>query len=157
MQLCVDLINAVVEDIRDAEIAIHLCSGNSDRSWGAEGGYEPILPFLQRLNVDHYVMEFAIPAAGHVSALDELPERCMVGLGCVDCRSEYIDTPDEIAGRVRSALEYIDADRILLNPDCGFAPGMGFAIPLDEAYQKLRNEAEAAKILRSEIKASERE
>jgi len=35
-----------------------------------------------------------------------------------------------------------------LNPDCGFAPGKSSEIPLDEAYLKLRNEAEASRILR---------
>ena len=35
-----------------------------------------------------------------------------------------------------------------LNPDCGFAPGIAADIPLDEAYLKLKNEAEAARRLR---------
>ena len=96
-------------------------------------------------------MEFAIPAAGCISVIEELPKECKIGLGCVDCRGEHIDTPEEIADRVRKALKYIEPERILLNPDCGFAPGMRFDIPLDEAYQKRRNEAQAARILRSEV------
>jgi len=73
-----------------------------------------------------------------------------IGLGCVDCRSAHIDTPEEIANRVREALEFISADRVMLHPDCGFAPGSAADIPIDEAYLKLRNEALAAKILRAE-------
>ena len=40
------------------------------------------------------------------------------------------------------------AERLTLNPDCGFAPGNAADIPIDEAYAKLSNEAEAAAILR---------
>ena len=40
-------------------------------------------------------------------------------------------------------------ERLWLNPDCGFAPGSGADIPIDEAYAKLRNEAAAAELLRA--------
>ncbi len=42
-------------------------------------------------------------------------------------------------------------ERITLNPDCGFAPGSGAAVSIDEAYRKLCNEATAARILREEF------
>ena len=79
------------------------------------------------------MLEFAIPAAGDMRVLRDLPERFDLGLGCVDCRSSHIDTPDEIAARVRQALEYVAAERITLHPDCGFAPGSAADIPIDEA------------------------
>ena len=68
----------------------------------------------------------------------------------MDCRSAHIDTPEEIVRRVREALEYVAPNRIMLHPDCGFAPGSAADIPLDEAYLKLRNEARAAEMLRAE-------
>ena len=146
---CVSLINAVVEDVDGGTVAVHLCRGNRGRQgWGKEGGYEPIVPALRALNVHQYVMEFAIPVAGDVSVLAELPMGRQIGLGCVDCRNEHVDTPEEIRERVEAALQYVRPERILLNPDCGFAPGSGFDIPLDEAYQKLSNEVAAAAMLR---------
>ena len=66
----------------------------------------------------------------------------------MDCRSEHVDTPEEIVARVEAAMRYVEPERLSLNPDCGFAPSIRFEIPLDEAYLKLRNEAEAARILR---------
>jgi 5-methyltetrahydropteroyltriglutamate--homocysteine methyltransferase len=63
-------------------------------------------------------------------------------------RGEQVDTPEEIAARVEPALAYLPPERVLLNPDCGFAPGSAFDIPLDEAYLKLKHEAEAARLLR---------
>jgi 5-methyltetrahydropteroyltriglutamate--homocysteine methyltransferase len=49
---------------------------------------------------------------------------------------------------VEKALKHVAPERISLHPDCGFAPGSAADIPLDEAYQKLCNEAAAAKTLR---------
>ena len=57
--------------------------------------------------------------------------------------------PEAIAERVGQALRHVDAERLWLNPDCGFAPGSAADIPIDEAYAKLRNEAAAAALLRA--------
>jgi 5-methyltetrahydropteroyltriglutamate--homocysteine methyltransferase len=50
--------------------------------------------------------------------------------------------------RVTEAQQYVDAARLSLNPDCGFAPGSAAEIPIDEAYAKLQAEAAAAARLR---------
>ena len=147
--LCVDLLNRIVEGVIGIRTAVHLCRRNKGREgWIGEGGYGPIIPFLQRLKLDGYVMEFSIPVTGDLEVLRELPEDKEIGVGCVDVRSEHVDTPEEIAGRVEEAMKYIPRERITLNPDCGFAPGSAAEIPLDEAYQKLKNEATAAARLR---------
>ncbi len=152
MSYCADLINRVVDQVEGIRLAIHLCRRNKGRGgWVGEGGYEPILPALSDLQVDILMLEFAIPAAGDFAVLQEFPERFDIGLGCVDCRSSHIDTPEEIAGRVRRALQYVAPERLLLHPDCGFAPGSAADIPLDEAYMKLKNQAAAAKMLREEF------
>jgi 5-methyltetrahydropteroyltriglutamate--homocysteine methyltransferase len=94
------------------------------------------------------MMEFTIPAAGDMRCLADLPERFAIGLGCVDCRGEVIDSPDVIVSRVEQAMQHVAKERILLAPDCGFAPGNAADIPIDEAYAKLRNMATAARRLR---------
>jgi 5-methyltetrahydropteroyltriglutamate--homocysteine methyltransferase len=94
------------------------------------------------------MLEFAIPAAGDYAVLRDLPKDRAIGLGCVDCRGEHIDTPDEIVARVEKALKYVAPERLTLHPDCGFAPGSAADIPIDEAYRKLCNEVAAAAILR---------
>ena len=149
MDLAAAKINEMVEGVDGLKLALHLCRRNWGRSgWGAEGGYEPIIDTLKRIRVDQYVMEFSIPAAGDIAILKELPEDSLIGLGSVDCRFEHIDTPEEIVARVEEALKYVAPERLSLNPDCGFAPGATSEIPLDEAYLKLKNEAEAARRLR---------
>lgn len=151
MDYAVDLLNRVVDGVEGIKLAVHLCRRNKGRAgWVGEGGYGPILPALSKLNADMLMLEFAIPVAGDFAVLEKLPERFDIGLGCVDCRSEHIDTPDEIVGRVEQALKYVAPERISLHPDCGFAPGSAADIPIDEAYLKLRNEAAAAEMLRKE-------
>ena len=93
-------------------------------------------------------MEFSIPVAGDVAILKELPEDKLIGLGAVECRFEKIDTQDQIVGRVEEALKHVDAKRLSINPDCGFSPGLEGEMPLEEPYQKLKNEAAAARRLR---------
>ena len=146
---CVSLINAVFEGVTGVRRAVHLCRRNKGRKgWVAEGSYDAIMPQLRALDVDQLMMEFTIPAAGDMRCLRDLPERVHVGLGCVDCRGEVIDSPDTIVERVERALAHVAPSRIALAPDCGFAPGNAADIPVDEAYQKLRNMAAAARVLR---------
>ena len=149
MDLAAAKINEVVEGVDGLQIALHLCRRNWGRKgWGAEGGYEPIIETMKKINVDQYVMEFSIPVTGDVAILKQLPDDKLIGLGCVECRFEEVDTTEQIVARVEEAMKYVDAGRLSLNPDCGFAPGIELDMPLDEPYLKLRNEAAAADILR---------
>ena len=149
MDLAADKINEMLDGIDQVQTAMHLCRRNWGRKgWGAAGGYDPIIETMKKIKVDQYVMEFSIPVAGDVAVLQQLPEDKLIGLGSVDCRFEKIDTPDEIVARVEEALKYVDAQRLSLNPDCGFSPGRDSVMALEEPYQKLKNEAAAAQYLR---------
>jgi 5-methyltetrahydropteroyltriglutamate--homocysteine methyltransferase len=147
--LCVSLLNEIVAGVDGVVTAIHLCRRNKGRQgWIGEGGYEPIVPFLRKLAVAQYVLEFTIPAAGDFDVLRQLPDDRLIGLGCVDCRGETVEAPEVVAGRVEQAMRHVDGARLSLNPDCGFAPGSAADIPVDEAYAKLASEAGAAALLR---------
>jgi 5-methyltetrahydropteroyltriglutamate--homocysteine methyltransferase len=152
LEYAVDLVNRMAEGAAGkgkTRLAVHLCRRNKGRAgWIGEGGYDPILPALSKLKVDLLMLEFAIPVAGDKRVLRGLPERFEIGLGCVDCRGETIESPEVIAARVEEALRFVPAERLWLHPDCGFAPGSAADIPLDEAYRKLRAEAQAARLLR---------
>ena len=147
--LAADKINEVVDGLDSIQTALHLCRRNwGRRGWGAEGGYDPIIETMKKIRVDQYVMEFSIPVVGDIAILQQLPENKLIGLGAVECRFEKIDTRDEIVSRVEQALEHVDLARLSINPDCGFSPGLDGTMPLEEPYQKLKNEAAAARKLR---------
>lgn len=150
----VDMVNEVVSGVSGIKLAVHLCRRAGARVRGEHahgGGYEPILPCLNRLQVHHLTMEFTAPQVGDMAVFKKLREDFEIGLGCVDVTPGRIDSAETIAARVRQALQFLAPERITLNPDCGFAPGSGAVVSLDEAYRKLSHEAEAARRLRAEF------
>lgn len=150
----VEMVNAVVDGISGIKLAVHLCrraGGRARGEVGHAGGYGPIIKHLNALHVHHLTMEFTAPQAGDMEVFRELRDDFEIGLGCVDVTPGKIDSPETIAARVRKAAQFLDPKRITLNPDCGFAPGSGAVVSIDEAYRKLCNEAEAARILREEF------
>lgn len=60
-------------------------------------------------------------------------------LGVVDVSSSRIETPEEIESRLSSALEHIDAERLIAAPDCGLG-----LLTRDMAVKKLTNLCTAA-------------
>ncbi|MFP6898093.1 MAG: cobalamin-independent methionine synthase II family protein [Roseibacillus sp.] len=150
----VEVVNGIIDGTGTAKFAAHLCrraGGRARGEVGHQGGFDVILDQLNRLKVDHLTMEFTTPGAGDFEVLQDLRKDLEIGLGCVDVTPGRIDSPETIADRVRQAASVIDPERITLNPDCGFAPGSGADVPLDEAYEKLCNEVTAAARLREEF------
>lgn len=147
----VDMTNQVVAGIKGVKLAVHLCRRAGARVRGEaqfRGGYDPILRQLNRLQVSHLTMEFTAPGAGDMSVFRELRDDFEIGLGCVSCHPGEIDSVSTIVERVEMALRHLEPERITLNPDCGFAPGSAAIVSIDEVYQKLKNEVEAARRLR---------
>lgn len=147
----VDMDNQVVADFDDVALAVHLCRRAGARARGEakhEGGYDAIMPQLRRLNVGHITMEFTTPGSGEMSVFRELPEDVEIGLGCVSCLPGEVDSVETIVARVEQALKHVAPERIILNPECGFAPGSAAKVSIDEVYTKLKNEVQAARQLR---------
>ena len=143
--------NALLEGLGGVTRAVHLCRRAGARVRGEAfhaGGYEAIMPQLNRLETDHLTMEFASPAAGTLEALAGLREDVEIGLGCVGVEPGLAETKETIVSRVEAALEVLSPERVVLNPDCGFAPGSAAVVDLEEVYRKLKQMVAAAEILR---------
>lgn len=148
----VDMINALVDGFRGIRFAVHLCRRAGARVRGEKhhaGTYGPILPQLNRLRVQHLTMEFTAAGADDLESLRRLREDFELGLGVVDVTPGVEQSAALIAKRVERALEHVDARRITLNPDCGFAPGSAAKVDIGEVERKLRAEVEAARLLRA--------
>ncbi len=148
----VDMVNQLVDGVKDIKLAVHLCRRAGARVRGEaqfQGGYDPILSQLNRLKVNHLTMEFTAPGAGDMAVFKNLREDLEIGLGCVSVAPGQVDSAETIFKRVQQAAQFLAPERITLNPDCGFAPGSGAIVSMDEAYQKLRNEVAAAEMLRA--------
>jgi 5-methyltetrahydropteroyltriglutamate--homocysteine methyltransferase len=82
---------------------------------------------------------------GLVSGKDLKEKR--IAVGCVDSSNPRVEGEEEIARRVREAVDRLGADRLLIDPDCGLR-----MLPLDSATGKLVRMVTAVRKVREEIK-----
>ncbi len=148
VEFAVGLLNRVLAAAGGARTGVHVCRGNwsRDETTLLSGTYAPLVPWFTRLDARQLVLEYATPRAGRPVAVPGKE----LGLGVVNPRSDTIETPEEIVGRVEAALRVAPADAIFLNPDCGF--GSFAARPMNDAAtaaRKLSAMAEAARRLRA--------
>ncbi|AXV39581.1 methionine synthase [Methanobacterium sp. BAmetb5] len=61
-----------------------------------------------------------------------------IGFGCVDTKTERVESSEEIHALLKEGMEIIGANNILVDPDCGMR-----MLPHEVAYQKLKNMTEA--------------
>jgi 5-methyltetrahydropteroyltriglutamate--homocysteine methyltransferase len=150
----VDAVNAMVEGLDGIKMAVHLCRRAGARVRGEAshaGSYDFIVEQLNRLRVQHITMEFTDPDSCDATVFGRLRDDFEIGLGCVNVTPGIVDSPDTIISRVKAAMPFVGKERITLNPDCGFAPGSGARVSIDEVKQKLVNQVAAARALRAEF------
>lgn len=151
LERAVSLLNRVVEGIRGPILGVHVCRGNWSRNEEVllSGPYDGLIPYLNRMRLDQFVLEYATSRAGTPKALAGLRPDAQIGYGVVNPRTSEIESADEIVRRVRELAEFVSPDRIFLNPDCGF--GTFAERPVADAqtaFKKLSSLAAAARILR---------
>jgi len=152
LERAVDLINRVVEGVRGPNLSVHICRGNWSRNEDVllSGSYDGLIPYLNRMKLSQFVLEYATERAGAPKALAGLRPGAQIGYGVVNPRTSEIENPDEIAKRVRELAPFVSPDCIFLNPDCGF--GTFAERPVADAktaFAKLAALAAAARQLRS--------
>lgn len=151
LELAVELVNRVVQGIDGPITALHVCRGNWSRKEEVllAGPYDALMPAFRRMQVRQFVLEHATDRAGPLASLAQLPARAQVGLGAVNPRTTAIESPAEIAARSRAVAHLLGADRLFLNPDCGFATFAERPVNSAEvAERKLAALAAAARELR---------
>jgi 5-methyltetrahydropteroyltriglutamate--homocysteine methyltransferase len=146
-----DLLDRVVRGFPRARLALHVCRGNwtRDESAALRGDYRPLLPLLGSVGVGTLLLELSTPRAGDLDVLRALPGSVRVGVGCVNQKLEAVEPVATIVERGERAVRAVGAERVLLNPDCGFATFADNPVSsADVAERKLGAIVEAARILR---------
>lgn len=146
LELAVECINRVVEGVDGPLIGVHVCRGNwsQDESVLLSGSYEPLLPYLERMRVDQYVLEYATPRAGPIDLLRSMPGDRAFGLGVVNPRTLDVEPVLDVRARIAHAVEVLGAERLHVNPDCGFGTFADRPVAAsDVAFRKQRSLAEA--------------
>jgi 5-methyltetrahydropteroyltriglutamate--homocysteine methyltransferase len=145
-----DVFRACVDGV-DAKIALHFCYGNA---WGNRlaglfpRGYEAVLEHFYDLPIDQFVLDFANRDMVDVGALRSLPADKEVAVGVIDVRTSMVETPEEVADRVRKVLAVVPPERVYLTTDCGMKP-----LPRLVARMKLEALAKGAALVRQELGA----
>lgn len=107
-------------------VSLHVCRGNwsKDESTLLKGPYTPLVPLFESVLPDILTLEFSTPRAGELKGLlgsEILSKKITLGLGVINPRIDSVETVDSIVKRAKDAVTYLDKERLLLNPDCGFA------------------------------------
>src|SRR6202140_792760 len=87
--------------------AVHLCFGNYGGQTIQKGEWRALTDFLNRLHVDHLVLEMARRSSADLEALKDVDSRIHLGIGVVDVKINQVETPEQIAKtleRVESVL-----------------------------------------------------
>lgn len=148
-----DLLNRVCADFPRERLALHICRGNwsRDEDIALRGDYGPLLPLLRALPFGAFFLEMCTPRAGELALLKDLPEHSRLGLGVVNPKSSRVESVEEIIARAEQAIALLGPQRLLLNPDCGFATFADSPIaPTDLAEAKLAAIVQAAEQLREQ-------
>ena len=121
-------------------LAIHLCRGNNQSKWYAEGGYDPIAEKLfNQLDVDAFLLEYESERAGTFEPLRFVPRGKSVVLGLVSSKIPALESQDDLRRRIDEASRYVPIDSLALSPQCGFASALeGNLLTEDEQWRKLQ-------------------
>jgi 5-methyltetrahydropteroyltriglutamate--homocysteine methyltransferase len=146
-----ELINAVAAGFPREQLALHMCRDNwtPDESACVSGSYEPLVATLSRIEVGTCLLELCTPRAGEMEVLAALPDDRGIGVGVVNQKHAHLESVDEITAQVQRAIALFGRERVLLNPDCGFATFADNPVSSAQiAERKLRAMVEASRRLR---------
>ena len=143
----VDIFNRTVEPIvGKCRLSNHLCFGNyKGRAVGLRR-YAPMFPAFLDFSVDELHLEMATREFSELEIISEIAKTKDVAVGIIDVKSYYIETAEDVAGRVRRCLEHAPADRLSFAPDCGLSQTARWAAKL-----KLQNMVKGVAIVRKEL------
>jgi 5-methyltetrahydropteroyltriglutamate--homocysteine methyltransferase len=132
--------------------AVHICYGygiTANIEWKAALGsewrqYEKFFPALARSKIDQVSLE-CIHSHVPMSVLRLLDGKDVL-IGVIDVATDTIETPEEIAGVIAKAAEYVPAQKIIASTNCGMAP-----MRREIAAKKLEALARGAELARKKI------
>ncbi len=143
----VDIFNRTVEPVvRRCHLSTHLCFGNYKGHAVGPRRYAPMFPDFLDFHVDEIHVEMASREFAELDVIRQVADRMNVAVGIVDVKSYYVETAEDVAGRVRECLKYVPPEKLSLAPDCGLSQTARWA-----ARQKLVNMVNGVHLVREEL------
>ena len=141
------LINGAIKN-RPSDMAgcMHMCRGNNQGQWIADGGYEPVAEQLfSEFDVDAYFMEYDSERSGDFQPLRFVPDDRLVVLGLITTKTPENDSKDQLKRRIEEAAKYMPLENLAISPQCGMASAfLGNPITLDDQRRKFALAIEVA-------------
>lgn len=141
----VALFNETVAGV-GAKIGLHFCFGNYVGRPVAKRTYRPLFPHILDVHASQFALEFANRELAELELWREFPSDKELAAGLVDVKNYYVETPDDVAERLRMALRYVDPARLVVVPDCGLSQTARWA-----ARAKLHAMVEGTRRVRHEL------
>jgi 5-methyltetrahydropteroyltriglutamate--homocysteine methyltransferase len=123
--------------------AVHICFGYAAIIHERPAGYS-FLPQMKACSCNQISIETA-QSNLDTAVLEGLRGKTII-LGVLDLSDHSVESPETIAARIRRALPHVDADKVIVAPDCGLK-----YLPRGVAFGKIKAMAEGAAIVRSEL------
>ena len=143
----VDVFNRTVETVVGRTyLGTHLCFGNYKGRAVGKRRYAPMFPAFLELAADELHLEMASREFAELDRIAEIGERHDVGVGVIDVKSYYIESPQDVEEQIRSCLQYVPPERLSVSPDCGLSQTARWA-----CQQKLANMVEGARRVRDAL------
>ena len=118
----VDIFNRTVESVYGrTRLCTHLCFGNFKGRAIGPRRIAPMFPAFLDFKADEMHVEMASREFAEIELIAQIAARMDVAVGIVDVKSYYVETPENIADRVRWCLQHAPADRLVFAPDCGLS------------------------------------
>jgi 5-methyltetrahydropteroyltriglutamate--homocysteine methyltransferase len=146
LDLSIEMDNAVIGSHPGIVFGLHLCRGNNQSKFYAEGDYGPITKVFRNTKFQRFLLEYDDQRSGGFEPLRQVPEDRTVVLGLVSSKKPALESKDELKQRIASAAAFVALERLALSPQCGFASTMegNLLTPADQEA-KLRLVAETAR------------
>jgi len=136
------VLNRALEGV-EGKTGVHICFGYAALIHERPEAYS-FLPELHNALCDQVSIETA-QSNLDCKILETLPDKEIL-LGVLDLSTNEVEPVCVIKDRVKRALDYCDAERLTLGPDCGMK-----YLARAAAFGKLKNMAQAAKELREDL------
>jgi 5-methyltetrahydropteroyltriglutamate--homocysteine methyltransferase len=142
-RFAIKAINRALEGI-PGNTALHTCFGYAHIVHSRPNGY----PFLEQL-ADVSAKQISLESAQQnvdLSVLKALRHKTLI-VGVINLADDSpVEEVEAVAARIRTALEFVDADRLIVAPDCGMK-----YLPREKAFGKLSALAKGAALVRGQL------
>src|SRR5690606_19045525 len=145
---------AVSEKPEDLIVTMHICRGNFQSTYFAEGGYDPISDTIfAELDIDGLFLEYDDERSGDFEPLASFKrENQKVVLGLLTSKFADLEDPEYIKKRIKEASQYIPLENLAISPQCGFSSTEeGNLLTEEEQWNKVKHLIEIAESVWGEI------